>query len=60
MASPTVESRDVYRAGVRHIVYVILVTRHMVFTVPRRRVRVRAVAVVNKRHIAYSMHVTVF
>jgi hypothetical protein len=28
--------------------------------VPRRRVRVRAVAVVNKRHIAYSMHVTVF
>jgi hypothetical protein len=30
---PTVESRDVYRARVRHIIYVILVTRHVMFTV---------------------------
>jgi hypothetical protein len=59
MAAPTVESRGVYSARVRHIVYVILVTGHVVFTVPCRCVRVRAVAVVNKPHIAYSKHETI-
>jgi hypothetical protein len=72
-------SRDVYRARVRHFVYVILVTRHVVFTVRQLRARppyclrhvrhivyvtlycclVAIAAVVHKRHIAYSMHVTI-
>jgi hypothetical protein len=36
---PIVESRDVYRERVRHFVYVILVTRHVVFTVRLLRAR---------------------
>jgi hypothetical protein len=65
--TPIVESRDFYRARVRHIVYVILITRH----VCRARVRhivcsvilycclVPIATVVHKRHIAYSMHVAI-
>jgi hypothetical protein len=57
-------SRDVYRARVRHPVCVIIVTCHVMFTVPpyclRRHTLLlhgRLATVVNKRHIAYSMHV---
>jgi hypothetical protein len=59
-------SRDVYRTRVRHIVCVILVTRRVMFTVPPYCLRRHTLllhgclaTVVNKRHIAYSMHVTI-
>jgi hypothetical protein len=65
-------SRDFHRARVRHIVCVILVTRHVMFTVTLPRARLPyclrrhtlllhgcLATVVNKRHIAYSMHFTI-
>jgi hypothetical protein len=59
-------SRDVFRARVRHIVCVIHVTRHVMFTVPPYCLRRHTLllpgclaTVVHKRYIAYSMHVTV-
>jgi hypothetical protein len=68
MAAPTVESRGVYRARIRHILYVILVTRHVMFTARPPYCLQRHTLLLpgchsngcKQRHFAYSMHVTIY